>query len=403
MSNNELEIQKLYIFDTLHDFWKERKTVKNDDEDEDDEPMDETKLLQMQRYLAKTISSFAGLKYDNKTTELNNVNTWLSILTNNFSKSVTSRYERTIEEYYETKSPLKTDLFFESKEGITYGEIIRAWDEWSKGGKQGGRLPTLWTNYIDSYGISNILEISIGNDPVYNSFGAIQRDNKEGIVANFILNYIFPEFTLRNDTGYITFDAKAGVVGKVFRDIDNVYNLITPANIADSAVTSFSSLNNRNEYYFPSQPNYIFDANLYSKSVAKLGFSNNGFNNKNPYGFIYTINNLQFPFSSTQKQGPSVNYLVDLSLKNPNAAPNNSTIVNMTSKFLSNKAEYDSYINSGLFLDIKRCGDYEQVNSSIKSRDDGIHTYTIMTTIDVLCSLYSRIKKQNTIRLQRLF
>jgi hypothetical protein len=405
MSENEnLELQKLFYFDTLHDFWKERKLVKNDEEDEDDEPIDNTKQEKLQKFLVEFLYKFIN---NDKITNLDNYNLndkikdLLISLTDKFVTSITSKYERSIVKYYEKKSVFSNSLYYDTSESITYGEIITAWDDWEK--KKGSRaLPKLWEDYKNSYGFNNILEISVGQDTLYTSYGMVQKMGKEKIVANFVLNYMFPEFTLASKTGYITFDAKTGIVGKIFRYIDNVYNLITPANIADSAPTSFTSLNNRNDFAFPSDNNiYKFDSNIYTKKNDKvlLSFENNNFSNKNPYGFKLKIQkqglvDLTFPFSASQKQGPSVNYLVDLILDPNNAAPKVSTIIN-----IANKNKNDTYSNllteQGLPLDIKRSGDYEQVNCAfIENKKKG---YVIMSTIDILCSLYSRLNKQNTI------
>jgi hypothetical protein len=390
-SNDEENIKFLSYFDTLHDFWKERKTVKNDEEDEDNEPIDENKQQKLQNYLVNFLYYKFEKNPQQNQTALDNINNLLKFLTNNEVTSITSKYERSILKFYEKMLP--DILYSHTRESITYGEIINAWEEWNKSGKPGGSLPPLWINYINSYGISNILEISIGQDKIYTSYGIVQKEEKQKIIANFILNYMFPEFTLSSNTGYISFDAKSGVVGKTFRDIDNVYNLVTPGNIADSAPTSFNSLQNRNEFVFPSKNGiHEFTSNIYTKDIVKIGFINNNFSNINPYGFDLQIDSNKFPFSSSQKQGPSVNYLVDLILDTKNASPTLSTILNI-------KKDDDKYIqllqNSGLPLDIKRGGDYEQVNCAINFEKS--QNYVIMSTIDILCSLFSRLNKQNTI------
>jgi hypothetical protein len=384
----------LSLFDTLHDFWKERKLVKNDEEDEDDEPIDEGKQQRLQNYLVNFLYGFTK-KQVPRGSNLENINILLNSLTGGFVTSVTSKYERSIVKFYEKASSSSGDLYFDTTEGITYGEIINAWDEWQASGKPGGQLPPLWIDYANSYGASNILEISLGQDKVYNSYGMVQRMGKQSIIANFILNYMFPGFTLADNTGYITFDAKTGVVGKTFRDIDNVYNLVTPGNISDSAPTSFNSLSNRNEFIFPSATGeHAFTSNMYTKNSVLIKFSDMGFSNKNPYGFALNINNKVFPFSSTQKQGPSVNYLVDLILTPNIATPTLSTIINITNK--ENDAAYSKLLSTdGLPLDIKRGGDYEQVNCAVAVEQDRGHV--IMSTIDILCSLYARLRRQNTI------
>jgi len=400
MSKNPIklvnDIDNIYLFDTLHDFWKERKTVNNDEEDDDDEPLDENKMYSLRFYLVEFMYKFINIDLNKKKLDQNNlsnyINDLLKLLTNQNVTSVTSKYERSILKYYEQKSAISSSLFIDTKESITYGDIIHDWEKWIKNGKS-GKLPSLWIKYQNAYGINNILEISPGDDTEYDSFGIVQQKNKEEIIGNFILNYMFPEFTLKTNIAYITFDAKTGVVGKVFRDMDNVFNLITPANISDSAPTSFKALNNRNEYIFPSKTNnFIFDSNFYTKkNNVKIQFNNNKFSDTNPYGFNLNINNYDIPFSATQKQGPSVNYLVDLILQNKNAKPKNSNIIKINSLLDNNKTA----VNQGLLLDLKRTGDYEQVNSAIEVRDTLNRPFVLFSTIDILCSLYARIKKQN--------
>ena len=102
------DFQKLYIFDTLHDFWKERKTKTNNNEDDDDAP-DESK----KDFIRNFLLNFLYSKYFNESpsfTVKNSpvfgkyINELLSNLTGNYVTSVTSDYERTVEEYYELKS-----------------------------------------------------------------------------------------------------------------------------------------------------------------------------------------------------------------------------------------------------------------------------------------------------------
>ena len=208
---------KLALEDSIHDFWKERKTKTIDD----DEEIDEDKMINLHNFLIKKGSNL--LNKPNLTT----MQQLLGELTNNTVTSPTSEYERSIERYYETKSPLKNELFFDTKERITYGEIIRAWDEWDKQ----GQLPPLWLNYNNKAGFQNVLDIYFGNDTEYPSFGLIQSRQKDKIIGNFILNYMFPEFTLKNNIGYLTFDANAGLIGKIFRSFDNIFNLVLTSSL----------------------------------------------------------------------------------------------------------------------------------------------------------------------------
>jgi hypothetical protein len=164
------------------------------------------------------------------------------------------------------------------------------------------------------------------------------------------------------------------------------------------AIQGFNNfLNNRNEYFFP-DPEWIFNSNYYTGNSVKLKFlrSPKGFDVKNQFGFSLQVqtNNIikKFDFSSTQKQGPSVNYLVDLMLIGEKAKPNIGSILNI-SKLASQ--DLKEFVNNGLLFDIKRGGDYEQVNFARYSNTKG--KPTIFSTIDILCSLYARTLAQNTV------
>ena len=401
----------LALEDSIHDFWKERKTKKT--ESDDDDEIDDLKMEALHTFLVYKGRDLL------KNPGLTNIQSVLGVLTQNEVKSATSEYERSIEHYYETKSNFKSELFYATKERITYGEIIRDADFWNTQPKQTrGVLPHLWLNYNAKNGVQNVLDIYFGNDPDYPSFGIVQSRGKEGVIGNFILNYMFPGFNLENPEkkAYLTFDANAGLIGKIFRKFTNIFNLITPANIGDSASTDFNALENRNIYQFPKTDGeeYVFDSNYYTrrdnpsanKQPVIIKFIDNGFGYNNPYGFTLNINvvgglEAKFPFSSTQKQGPSVNYLSGLMIdKSTIPKKKKSTILNMNEGLLSLFEPGDTIhkypsITTDLCMDLKRGGDYEQVNSAANLTRTGMTV--IMVTIDTLCSLYSRLLAQPTI------
>jgi hypothetical protein len=382
----------LPLFDTLHDFWKERKLAKNDEEDEDNELMDEDKLITMRNLLVDRLYQTTGnqlVSADPNT----NINNLLKKMSGNRISSATSNYERTVEKFYEAQSP---ELFADTKERITYGDIIKSY-------AQNSANPSIKQKFMNSIGSNCILEISPGDDNDFPSFGMVQRNpTYMSYVANFILEYFQSTITSKAYQAFFTFDAKPGIVGKTFRDIEESFQLVTPANIADSAITTFKALKNRNEYQFLTNgaiaDQFLFSSNAFTREVARISFANRGFNSKNPFGFNLQIDsargNLTFPFSSSQKQGPSVNYLVDLMVDVVrgtvgSAAPNISTILNM-----NNINAAPELIQAGILFDLKRGGDYEQVNLA-KGLSDS--RFVIFSTIDILCALFSRIQKQNTI------
>jgi len=373
------DLDKLHIFDTIHDFKVDRDKKKVSNE----------KQEKIKFYLANFIKTF--VKAGNNMTKINEV---ISYLTNAKVQSL-GDYERSIEHYYETiSSEYKTKLFATTKETITYGDIIRSAND-----RKSQNSP--WAKYKALYGIQNGLTIGVGNDQEYTSFGMVQKNNKEKVIADFILNYMFPGKESNKNTFYFTSDTNLGTVKKIFLDIKEAHSLITPANIADSAGTQLKPLQNRNDYIFPvnKQNTYEFNSNFYTKNTGcKLSFANNKFSDKNPYGFLLNIqhqkNNYTFNFSETEHNGPSVSYLGDLIIHDPKQIPKDpgNCMLNIN-RLLQDKA----LIEKGILLDLKRTGDYEQVNSAITISNDAKTPFVTLTTIDILCSLYARINQQNNI------
>ena len=426
--------------DSLHDFWKERKLTKVDGEDESDEgSLDVNSLDFIRSNLLNLLISklqgpwtgdpatyFAG--QDSNTAISNLINILLPETSKaNGVTSVTSKFEPTVEKYYEDELP--QELHGDTREKITYSEIIKSYVE----SQTIGAVPEVVQRYQNSLGGNYILTMT---DDTY---GAIFKDpSSMNIIANFILNYYgLGNYTVANTIG-LTCDAKIGLPGKIFRNIEQVYNLITPANIADSATTTFKALNNRNFYQFrsnvPSEPNmYSFTSNAFTCMPAaaagggrkggavsscrgvNFSFENTGFNKQNPFGFILKVDipsngiSIRMPFSSSQKQGPSVNYLVSL-MKAANdqktqaqgtspsidsITPSNSTILKvdkLASAFANTETATPQgvRITEGGLYDLKRSGDYEQINCI------GDDPSVIFSTIDILAALYARLKQQNT-------
>lgn len=348
--------QDLCIYDSIHDFWKERGNTHDDDDLVDNVSLEKTRAI-----LLKLFSSYTNAP-------VSNINQFLQLMTNHNVSSATSNYENSVKTYYETQPIMST-----TTEYLTYDDIIN--------GRSG------WDGIVG--GVSNAVCIELGKK--YNSFAAIMADKKQNVVAEFILKYMFPN---QNTNVYLTFDAKTGIMRSLFREIEQVFHLITPANIADSASTSFNRLRNgRNVFQFPGQSIHTFHSNLFS-SNTEMKFENKGFNDKNNYGFALSIkpasggSEMVFPFSAKQSSGPSVNYLVDLLLNKPT---NSKTMLN-----LENLKKQKSLIDNGILFDLKRSGDYEQVNAAkVISKELG---NIIVSTIDILCSVYARTIHQPVIR-----
>ena len=345
--------------DTVHDFWKQRGKQGQDDDDDDDE-QNETKLAQVQ----SKITTLLGGR---------DINSILSNLTNNNVKSATSDYERKVEKYYESDFAVD-DLYADCREEITFEEIISSVDNFKD-------------LYYDNQ-LVNILEISSRDG---RSFGNLSQPEKNRI-ANFVLNFMFYRASPR--LCHFMFDGKAGIIGKIFRDIEQSVQLMTPQNIADSAPTSFTSLKGRTECKFVEKN---ISSNFFTRGQLEFSFQDNGFNNKNKYGFQLNITDgkkvYSVPFSESQTEGPSVNYLVDImtckqtDIKSQEPKKGSTLKIG---KFLSDVNMSDGKIP----FDLKRIGDHEQLRAAVAA---GQESPIIFCTIDILCSLFARLKKQRCI------
>ena len=439
------EYVKLYNFipylDSVHDFWKERKLTKVDGEDESIEGSLDVNSLDFIRrnLLSLLITKLPGpwSAYPANYFEGQDSNVVISHLIKEFlhttSKtngvtSVTSKFEPTVEKYYEDELPQQ--LHGDTRQRITYSEIIQSYLDAQATPKLADGtavVPEVVQRYKNSLGGNYILTMT---DDTYEG-GAFQagtifkNPSYMNMIANFILNYYgLGNYNVANTIG-LTCDAKIGLPGKIFRNIEQVYNLITPANIADSATTTFKALNNRNFYQFrsnvPTNPAlYNFTSNAFTCAAAAAGgggkggavpscigvnfsFQNTGFSKQNPFAFnlnvkIPSSGDITMPFSSSQKQGPSVNYLVSLmnAAEQQNQAqgtsppissitPSNSTILKV-----DQLAQQARFVAEGGMYDLKRSGDYEQINCI------GNDPSVIFSTIDILAALYARLKQQNT-------
>lgn len=357
---NNILTQNLCVYDSIHDFWKERKRKAKAAEDDEDDSIDQSSLQKTHEKLLSLINKKYRL-------DVKDVNKVLQSLSGNHIRSATSDYEYTVRDYYDNMPQLNT-----ISEYLTYDDIIENKNSWD--------------DYIG--GATNFISLEPGEK--YNSFSAVMANKKQNVIAEFIMKYMFPG---SNANMYITFDAKSGILRNIFREIEQVYNLITPANIADSANTSFNQLQNgRNIFYFTRDKKHTFHSNFFTGNDISMEFINNGFSDKNNYGFTLHVkdnkSSLEFPFSAKQSSGPSVNYLVDLMLNRTSQTRNMVNIDKLKTK--------PEWINNGLLFDIKRGGDYEQVNMAKKISNELGNV--IVSTIDILCSVYSRCIQQPVIR-----
>jgi hypothetical protein len=177
---------------------------------------------------------------------------------------------------------------------------------------------------------------------------------------------------------------------------------MTPQNIADSAPTSFTSLKGRTECKFVEEEvlSNFFTKGSGSGSGSVFSFKDKDFNEKNKYGFELNIkhNGKEYtvPFSESQTEGPSVNYLVDIMTCSQAEVPLQNPKKSSTLKI--GEVLSDVNMNDGKIpFDLKRIGDHEQLRAAVAAEAGGELSPIIFCTIDILCSLFARLKKQRCI------
>ena len=387
----------LDILDTYHDFCKGERKKKSKGSDEGSA---DKRVTIMRTYLPKLLAN----KYTNfkeKEDYTQNVKT----LSKDKITSVSKIEHETID-LFEEKYKTEIQAAPETKEILTMADIIKSY----KANPREDSNP-LWLKYKNNES-NRVIEIQ--KDGI-----ELDADGCKAL-SSFILNYFF--FSSLQKDIHVTFDAADGTVGDIFRDDDKVKNIIFPQTIADSATTSLNVLKGRCDYIFPSASTEIdFKSNEFSQKDYRIYFKNNTdspFSNTNPYGFSIIIEKktdaskqVVIPFSSTQTEGPSVNYIIDI-LNTLQISKNDtvklqkiskkSSIVNLglaLDKYPPIKRDIFQGIHSqsnGILPDLKRGGDHEAVNAA-KYVIDTQFPYTMFTTIDMLCALKARKEKINTI------
>jgi len=356
-----------------------------------------------------------------------NFNGWLHSIYTTVSASEVE--EQTII-WYENQFPL--ELRTNTRRTMTYREIVGQ--------------PVSIVNGVD------ILELNVGKLENWNKNYSETEKKQIGL---FILDFFFPPtgdtaLNSRQKT-YISFDAGSHMPDSIFGKMDQVINLVTALNIADSAKTE-THLNGKNYYRFqPTEGDYyVYDSNIYSKDRFKIKLKPNRaiYDRDGRYDFKIHIEDLskrggginydflrnkpitpakisggkvvlkkkeqlvtsgqpEIDFDEKHSSGPSVKYLsqsIDLTVKGKSINEGEGMVSISKLKILINPSniEKDKEWLIKLLFDLKRSGDWEQANAVnlIDKMNDPLNpcrSRTIFATIDRLCSLYSRCLSQNTI------
>ena len=352
------------------------------------------------------------------------------------------------EKYFEQK--YSSYLYSNKKIQITYREILEGFKKYSDNGKIPNPMAlrdliindymnkTSKNDYycmeIVAYKNSNDGELEDEDDGsdfesvFWNSF--TPQDRKH--IGIFILNFFMMNST--SDKGlnyqnnsYISFDANAPVLSKrIFTDMIQVNNLVTPSNLADSAGSEKHLLNEKEQgelnekknpkgpsrytYYFPEHDTgkYYYTSNLFTYDDMVIYLERDKpkteYNHTNRYNFSINFK----PKEAKEKDykvdfgdqmyhtGPSVAYLGSLISNLGEGLWKDSHCANIDEikgkLTLANKAN-----KFKLLFDIKRSGDWEQCNACHHANTTKYKSRCILSTGDRLCSLYSRLIEQNVI------
>jgi len=340
---------------------------------------------------------------DKKSTMKNDFTDWLHKQSGN-TISASKVEEQTII-YLEKQYPL--ELRTNTHKVLTYRDII---------GKD-----------ISEFASVDILELDIGDIEDWDR-DYTEAEKKQ--IGLFILNYFFPPPSgdlVQNsrEKTYISFDAGSNMPDNIFGKMDQVMNLVSPLNIADSALTE-KHLNGKNYYKFvptTGDGKYLYSSNMYTSDIIQLALSVNGdYQRDSRYDFSIDIlanatyggagkgkgkkppakgnpvktmskgkpkpitvgsktitpvlktktsvsvpNSLsRLTFNSTNKSGPSVSYLSESIENTEKGKPipiSDGTMVNIDNL----NDLLGSFIKSQiiqLLFDLKRSGDWEQANAT---------------------------------------
>jgi hypothetical protein len=350
---------------------------------------------------------------------------WLSTSTGRGVTSASDVEDQTVDFYEAQYSiPLKTT----DKIIITYRDVIDIIKAYTDGTRQQGLGPEPKINIAIyrtnlEFNEGDILEIDLADGE---DWDLNYTKTEKMYIGIFLLNFFFMPIDdtegaviLNSSTAtYISFDAGSSMPDKIFGTLDQVINLVTPLNIADSATTFKHLGGQRNYYYFPFEADantWDYESNIFTRGNVGISVSKSAaiYDSNSRFDFSLDIRYTQVGgqpavrralFDSDHTSGPGVDYLSQIihfrdpaSVTIPNKTLDISTfykphIFGNTPQGLMNEAM--------LLFDIKRSGDAEQCratkNANVK---EGTVTLgrSILSTIDRLCSLQSRMMESNTI------
>ena len=229
-----------------------------------------------------------------------------------------SKVEEQTEAYFENELP---QFLLGNVAILTYRQVIDAINNYkNKGVDNNNSVYAVYRDLCYKTFPSNLIipvdTIEINMEPGENwdtSYSTLDKT----LIGLFLLNFFFPP-PITNATppidvayntkfpSYMTFDAGSNIPSKIFGLLDQVINLVTPLNIADSASegqhlvvdTSQKRAGVKNKYVFPTNqidnqgnfdPNgYLYNSNIYTISDGVnlyITKPNEEYGEKNKYNF----------------------------------------------------------------------------------------------------------------------
>jgi len=239
----------------------------------------------------------------------------------------------------------------------------------------------------------------------------VEKEN----IGKFILNFLFGSHA--DFLAEFICDTAPAKVAQVFENFSNVCALLTPQNFADSATTSIGQKIGKSPTLFSFPVNR--DGTFVSRRAIltpefEVSYENTGFCDKKPYGFKYVIKSRtnpaareEFEFSASERQGPSLNYLLAAHLK-MSELPEGSTaaviraalnkIVIQSGCLRVAEIDNDALLleifagvkaNKSIWEELKRLGDQDQDDAAAYLFRSG--RKVVLVTIDRPCFLLARI------------
>lgn len=234
-------------------------------------------------------------------------------------------------------------------------------------------------------------------------------------VSEFIIRFFNnTQGTLDTKSIGFSFDAGEQHIGKLFRDSQNfndnekrnknvVYKYVTHTNIADSSTSDRKGSKFIDTTYEEVSQGevYKFQSNIFSKDYIGLQITPNGYVNRfnvvttNPYSseeIIVKEHQTKESESYTNNMGYSIHDILCAIIKIHSqsndmcSGTQYSRLLEFIKQYKKNFGE-DTEQLTGLLLDLKRSGDYEQVFKLIGKPNN------VIASIDILCILIARILK----------